>query len=859
MSPTRLITLSCLLATFSVAEALAVPVPAAQQEAQQDSRPAQPGQIAGRVVDFDGTPLPGIDVELRGPFPTNAVRSAITNADARFVFPNLEPGRYRLSIDLPDINPRSDVDVNVNPGQRTETMLVLSLQGVSINVVVQAEAPSLIDADLVDSESTAGLRVIPGTTIDTLPLPAEQALEVLPLVPTVVRGPDDELAIDGTMPTDSVLLFNGIDLMDTYSGDYNVRLPIEVVDSVDVFTGVAPATYGNFAGGIVDVTTLPGGESWDWGIASFFPKPHFDDGTLQGIGAASPRISVSGPIKPGETYLSLAGEYHFDRVRVYDVPGDPDQDHVRVEGWNAFGQVDWRPNDTHNFSFAGLAFPSYDKYIGLDGLTPPEATLNIEHDAEAFLTRYRYRRDQLRSLSMTVQYNRIGVRSEPQGSAPYQVLTDGFGGNNFHAEDRQTSHLQGQIIFRRLFPGERARSHTLQLGGDFHRLDLDGVQSDGTALVLGVDGELLQRIDFSRESTLELHEYEWSFFAQDRWRRSDRFWLDYGLRYSADSYSGDHRFAPRLGVAWDPVGDRRTLLKGGVGIVFRRIYMGEIAWEQLPARLETTFAEDGSATLHTLVPTISGDDLDVPRTLQFSADFSHRLDSGWMFRARYSRRRVDRNIIVDRVDGPGINVPAGVDPRSLVGDLSLIPSGELLLSNDGEATSWSFEVTAARRIPTGGEFVVSYVRSSSFGDLNDFTLLTAEFPDPIIRPNERAIRRFDVPHRVVAWGTIEVPLEILLTPAVEWRSGFPYSNLAENQSYAGAPNTERFPNFFALDLQATKAFEIKGYRVIGGVKLTNLTGHDNPRQVVANIADPAYGDLRNSVPLRLRAKFAVSF
>lgn len=859
MSATRLIALSCVLAAFPVAEALAAPGAAGPQQAQEETRQPRPGQVAGRVVDFDDTPLPGIDVELTGPFPQNTVRRSTASANARFLFSNLVPGRYRLAIALPGVETRSDVDVTVNPGQRTEATIVLSLQATSVNVVVQAEAPAIADIDLVDAEATSALRVIPGTTIQNLPLPAEQALEVLPLVPSVVRGVDGELAIGGTMPTDSVLLFNGIDLMDTFSGAYNVRLPIEAIDSVDVFTGVAPAVYGNYAGGIVDVTTLSGGESWDRDFASFFPRPRFDDGTIQGIGAASPRLSLSGPLKPGETYLSLAGEYHFDRVSVYDVPGDPAQDHVREQGWNAFGQVDWRPNDTHNFSFAGLVFPSFDKYVGLDGLTPPEATLNLERDAEAFLTRYQYRRDQHHSLSMTLQYNRIGLRSEAQGSAPYEVRTDGFGGNHFHGEDRQTSHLQAQMALRRLFPGETGSSHTLQLGGDFHALDLDGVQSDGTALVLGVDGSLLQRIDFARESQLERDEYEWSFFAQDRWRHSDRFWLDFGLRYSADSYSTDHRFAPRVGVAWDPVGDRRTLLEGGFGIVHRRTYMGEIAWEQLPARLETTFHEDGSATLRTLVPTIEGGELDTPRTLQFSADFSHRLESGWMFRAHYSRRQIANNTIVDRVDGPGIEIAPGVDPRSVVGDPSQRPGGELLLSGDGEATSWSVELTAAKRIPTGGELVVSYVHASSYGDLNDFTLLTADFPDPVIRPNRRGTRRFDVPHRLVAWGTVELPLEIYLTPVIEWRSGFPYSVLAEDQSYAGEPNGERFPNFFALDLQATRAFEVMGYRIVGGVKITNLTGHDNPRQVVANIADPAFGDLRNSAPLRVRAKFSISF
>ncbi len=151
-------------------------------------------------------------------------------------------------------------------------------------------------------------------------------------MPTVIRSDSGQLAIDGTLATDSVMLFNGIDLMDPYSGEYRVRLPLESVDRVDLYIGVAPAQYGDTVGGVVDISTLPGGESWEWGVASFFPRPRFRDGTIQGIGNASPRLRVSGPIKPGETYMALSGEYHFDRVDVQDVPGDPAQDHIKVQG-----------------------------------------------------------------------------------------------------------------------------------------------------------------------------------------------------------------------------------------------------------------------------------------------------------------------------------------------------------------------------------------------------------------------------------------------------------------------------------------------------------------------------------------------
>jgi hypothetical protein len=820
---------------------------------------AQPqlGEITGETVDFDGTPLRGVTVELVGPFPEDTSRTQQSGANARFAFTQLLPGRYRLSIKFPEVDAAGDLDVTVNPGMRTETTLVLSLMAMRVNVIVQAQAPAVSDTDLTDIEATSGLRALPGTIIESFPLPAEQALEVLPLLPTVVRGPKGEIAIDGTMPADSVLLFNGVDLTDGYSGNFDVRLPIEAIDRIDVFTGLAPAEYGNFAGGVIDVRTLAGGESWDWRVASFLPRPRIEDGTIRGIKGASPRLRIGGPLKGGEAYLSLAGEYHFDRVEVYEVPGDPDQDHVREEGWNGMAQIDWQPDDRHRFTLSALSFPRDDRYVGLDGLTPPEATFNVERGAEALFVRHAFRPDEDRSLEATLQFNRIDLRTGPQGPDPFEVTPDGYGGNQFHAEDRRTTHFQSQVVHSRRISRDDSM-HVLQMGIDLHRLYTRGTYENDTILVLGSDGRLLQRIDFGAPVAFRRSKYEWAAFVQDRWTRSERFWLDLGLRYSGDSLTGDHGIAPRVGVAFDPAGDRRTLLKAAAGLIYRRVYLGELLWDELPVRLETAFSTPDGPRLAAYVPRRAAA-LDPPRTLLLTTELSHRTGSGWLFRSRYSYRRSGHDIIADRVEGGSVRLAPGADPLASYLQTPDFPAGSLLLSNGGRSTSWSVELTAARRIPTGGEVVVSYVRSSSFGDLNDFTLLAGEAPGAVFRPNRRGPRPFDAPHRVVAWATLELPARVQLTPVVEWHTGFPYSVFTEGQAYAGDANRERFPDFFALDVQATKAVEIRGYLITAGVKVSNVTGHDNPRQVVSNLASPLFGDLRNSVPIKLRAKLSFDF
>src|SRR5262249_9969455 len=132
-------------------------------------------------------------------------------------------------------------------------------------------------------------------------------------------------------------------------------------------------------------------------------------------------------------------------------------------------------------------------------------------------------------------------------------------------------------------------------------------------------------------------------------------------------------------------------------------------------------------------------------------------------------------------------------------------NGHLMVASTGRSTYREAEVALRHTWGEGGQLFASYTRSSARGEVNDFSTLFASGDTEVLRPGGVARLGSDAPNRLLAWATVPLLAGFGVSPALEWRSGFPYSVVDGRQEYVSAPNTASFPAFFSLDLVVDKA------------------------------------------------------
>lgn len=232
---------------------------------------ATTGTIEGTVTDASGGVVPGAIVTVTSP---NLIRaqSATTNSDGRYRIANLPPGRYAVSVESTKgfgKYERTDVDVNLSSTSTVE--IQLQPQGASEKVTITATSGDVIDAN----SNTTGTNV---SSEQFSNFPTQRTVQSLyTIAPTVSRsglrdasGRDRDPSVAGSSGPENNYILDGLTTSDPAFGGSGANLPFEFVQEVEIKTGAFGAEYGKATGGIFNVITKSGGNSFHGDIFTYF-------------------------------------------------------------------------------------------------------------------------------------------------------------------------------------------------------------------------------------------------------------------------------------------------------------------------------------------------------------------------------------------------------------------------------------------------------------------------------------------------------------------------------------------------------------------------------------------------------------
>ena len=367
--------------------------------------------------------------------------------------------------------------------------------------------------------------------------------------------------------------------------------------------------------------------------------------------------------------------------------------------------------------------------------------------------------------------------------------------------------------------------HTMKFGGDVQRYHFDGFSYSrygGEFRFTNLQNFLRGTVNRftgnmpNTDTKRQMRQSYFAFFAQDEWKPSDNFTMNYGLRYEfftvpydvngqvagllsfSDLESGPNGvtpgsdffknpskldFAPRVGVAWNPFGDHRTSVKAGTGIFYQPLTTSY--YRGTTFRIYPYFAGVDIRNVPVFGPAVQqlleqsvglavqkrseffDYDARQPYTVQYHASVAHELPAQQVAEIGY-------------IGSPGYNLPFYSDPNARPvqlnaadGHWQVVPGSNLPFPDWGRmrtrtnvARSWYNGVTASlnRRYANGLLFQGSYTYGNSRDTWSGGLIGSSDFdngagsatnyfhPEAEIGPSS-----FDVRHTLVFNAVYQLP------------------------------------------------------------------------------------------------------
>ena len=258
-------TRALVVALFSVVYLSLISSPAAAQ--------GLTGQISGSVTDSSGSTVSNANVNLTNR-QSGQTRSTKTNNEGHYVFTELLPGTFSMTVDAPGFKRFEQQEVVVTATERVTVPVSLQIGSINETISVSEQVAQ------IQTESAERSGLITSRQMQEIPLKGRSYMGTAKLLPGIIDTANREspgwndlvgININGTRAGSIDLTLDGITSLDTGSmtGPY-LAPSIDAVSEVKVLLSNYQAEYGRSSGGTINTVIKSGTHDFHGGVFYFF-------------------------------------------------------------------------------------------------------------------------------------------------------------------------------------------------------------------------------------------------------------------------------------------------------------------------------------------------------------------------------------------------------------------------------------------------------------------------------------------------------------------------------------------------------------------------------------------------------------
>jgi hypothetical protein len=786
------------------------------------------------VADENGVAVSSARVFLESP-PLPAARCQ-TDFSGRCQFLALPAGQYQLRVEKQGFYALVQPNVQITPTSTIE--VAISHEQEVREVVDVRESPPAIDPAQVSSQETiSGLDVI-----DMVYPSTHDYRNALNFIPGVVQDQSGQPHLAGAQTYQTVTLLDGFNVTQPANGQLLVRVSTDAFRSIQVEPSREPAEDGKGSGGVLSLNTGIGDDHFRFSSTDFIPSLQNKHGWR--FDQFLPRFTTSGPLRRGKMWFYNALDGEYDNLVYTALPVGADNDHILRLGDLFKVQTNLTSRNILTTGF--LMNYLHDQYAFLSPLSPQ---LSNPKDVESAYVgsvkdQHYFAGGQLLETGFAyVQYN---LQMTPYGALPYYVTPNTTNGSYYLAAETHARRWQG--VANLLLPSHQWNGrHDFKVGVDLDRISYDAQFArrpisflTATAPVplpgeTCLDAPQDSNFPCTRYSTFTAAPLHWQYnaeisaYAEDRWSVTNRLLIEPGVRLDWDEIVRHAEIAPRLAGTYVLDNAGNTKLSAGMGLVYDATPIYLIARPYAGTREDIFYSvPDATCTVNCVITTgpvltafsVNTGTLQAPRFVNWSVGLEKKLPAAIYLKAEFLEKRGTRGFVYNT-------------PNSTAG-------GIFVLQNTRDDHYDAFEITLRHTFRENYSVMGSYTRSSArTNQALDFNV-----DNPVQSVQQPGPFPWDTPNRFLSWGYVpffKLPVfhQFELAYSMEARTGFPFSLFTDQQQLIGKPGAQRFPEYFALNLQLEKRFHLLGYYLALRGGFDNITGRCDPF-VVNNVIDASH-------------------